>query len=191
MVAVASLLGVVLHDRRHEIRRMLNGGRALRDGSLQGPYGGALGADVLVLTTLFWKITFTSGCLRWARAARSRRGKRSPIRNIDLAREVEALREAKEKKVHELQQAAARSCWAEFAVSNPLCRLRRAWLRRPRNFGGGRRRSGHCWRWRKVCRRRFPRTGPSCRNSRATWPGTRPPRCVICGCGRPFAAGSA
>ena len=114
VLAVASLLAIVLHDRRHELRRMFNGGRARAMG-LSKVLTAALSMLILMALTTF---LLEDHIYEWLLTVGSRTDV-SPRRalvqqNTDLAQEIEALRQSKEQKTQDLQQAQQHNVgWVE------------------------------------------------------------------------------
>jgi hypothetical protein len=105
VIAVASLLVVVLHDRRHELRRMFNGGRARAMG-LSKILAAALAVlTVLALTTFVLEDHIYEWLLTLGATGEISPRQALVQRNADLAREVQELRTAKEKQERELSGA--------------------------------------------------------------------------------------
>jgi len=110
LIAMASLVGVVAHERRHEIRRRFNGNRARAMGLFRAAVGTL--AVLLVLTV----VTFVMGDALFDWLGASQAGERSPRQaiaeeNEQLAGEVADL----EKKSEESRQALDRELarWSE------------------------------------------------------------------------------
>jgi hypothetical protein len=105
VIAVASLLVVVLHDRRHELRRMFNGGRARAMG-LSKILAAALAVlTVLALTTFVLEDHIYEWLLTLGTTGEASPRQSLIQRNADLAREVQELRTAKEKQESQLSGA--------------------------------------------------------------------------------------
>jgi hypothetical protein len=112
VVAVATLLGVVLHDRRHEIRRMLNGGRARAMG-LSEVLTAALAILVLLTLTTFiledhiyeWLLTLGSGQEVSPRQTLIQH-------NTELEEQIRAAQQSQQQKSIELDQARQRAAAA-------------------------------------------------------------------------------
>ena len=112
LIAVASLLGVVLHDRRYELRRLFNGGRARAMGLSKILTVALAVLALLALTTFVLEDQIYEWLLTVGLAGEVSPRQTLVERNNELAREVQALREAKEKQVQELRQAE-RVGWVE------------------------------------------------------------------------------